>query len=286
VKPETYETHEAEISILDLLLVVAQNLRILILGPLLAGVVALGVSFLFIPVKFESVAVQAADPQLAAMYSSAQVLDSVIQTMGYAKTGEDTDTARERLLAKDYSVKYNSKDKTLRLETLASTPKDAQRMAQTAIELTTKLNQLRVDNNQRLKEQFDLALARERTYSQAAQRISAQIQSSAANNQAALTEAQAKLLDSAREAQIVAAQLSEKIRVADSFDLIQTPTLPKRKHPSGRALISVVASLATGFALLVWVFIVHFVRNSTGQDAERIHKLTTALRSSVLRQSS
>jgi hypothetical protein len=285
VKPEIHETPEAEISILDLLLVVAQNLRLLILGPLLAGIVALGVSFLFIPIKFESVAVQAADPQLAAMYSSAQVLDGVIQTMGYARAGEDIDTARERLLAKDYSVKYNAKDKTLRLETLASTPKDAQRMAQTAIELTTKLNQLRVDNNQRLKEQFDLALARERSYSQAAQRISAQIQSSAANNQAALTEAQAKLLDSAREAQIVAAQLSE-IRVADSFDLIQTPTLPKRKHPSGRALISVVASLATGFALLVWVFIVHFVRNSTGQDAERIHKLTTALRSSVLRQSS
>ena len=37
-----FEEPEAEASLLDLLLVVAENLKLLLLGPLLAGLVALG----------------------------------------------------------------------------------------------------------------------------------------------------------------------------------------------------------------------------------------------------
>lgn len=46
--PATYEEAD-EISLLDLLQVIADNLRLLILGPLAAGVVALGISFLIKP---------------------------------------------------------------------------------------------------------------------------------------------------------------------------------------------------------------------------------------------
>ena len=43
------EQDAAEISLLDLALILAENLRILILAPLLAGLVALGAGFLMTP---------------------------------------------------------------------------------------------------------------------------------------------------------------------------------------------------------------------------------------------
>ncbi|MDP3192828.1 Wzz/FepE/Etk N-terminal domain-containing protein [Rhodoferax sp.] len=39
------EAQEAEISLLDLLVVVAENIKLLLLGPLLAGLVALGIGY-------------------------------------------------------------------------------------------------------------------------------------------------------------------------------------------------------------------------------------------------
>ena len=42
-------TDEDEISLLDLLTVIFENLKLLILGPLTAGILALGVSFLITP---------------------------------------------------------------------------------------------------------------------------------------------------------------------------------------------------------------------------------------------
>jgi uncharacterized protein involved in exopolysaccharide biosynthesis len=54
----TYEAPQAddEISLLDLLSTLTENLRLLILGPLLAGVAALGFAFVITP-TFESRAV-------------------------------------------------------------------------------------------------------------------------------------------------------------------------------------------------------------------------------------
>ena len=52
------DEREDEISLLDLLLVVAENIKLLILGPLLVGLLALGGSYL-LPQKFVSNAILA-----------------------------------------------------------------------------------------------------------------------------------------------------------------------------------------------------------------------------------
>ncbi len=47
--PEATAQEDDEVSLLDLALVVAENLRLLILGPLVVGLAALGISFLIKP---------------------------------------------------------------------------------------------------------------------------------------------------------------------------------------------------------------------------------------------
>ena len=69
-----------EISLLDLALTVAENLRLLIIGPIAAGLIALGVSSL-LPKTFESVAILNVIDQpekVASLATSAAVLDPVL----------------------------------------------------------------------------------------------------------------------------------------------------------------------------------------------------------------
>lgn len=268
---DTFNTpDDDEISLLDLLLVVVQNLRRLVLGPLTVGLLALGVSYQ-LPPTYESAATQSGDAQLVAMYNNAQVLDTVIEKVGYSRSGEDRDTARQRL-AKDLKVSFNAKDKTLNIVASAHSAVEAQRLAQVAIEQAAVLNQSRLQDLQRMKDQFELAAKREHEYASAAERVAQQIASSAAVNQAALALSQAQLLNAARGEQGVAAQLAASLRAQENFELLQKPTLPSKKSKPKKALIAIIAALASGFALLLFVFVKQALVNAS-RDEESAAKM-------------
>ena len=82
-----FEEPQAGASLLDLLLVVAENLKLLVLGPLLVGLLALGVGFA-LPQSFVSQAILLISPpnspnspnaaQAASMMTPPLVLDPVI----------------------------------------------------------------------------------------------------------------------------------------------------------------------------------------------------------------
>ncbi len=263
-------TDDDEINLLDLLLVVVQNLRLLVLGPLTVGLLALGVSYL-LPPTYESAATQSGDAQLVAMYNSAQVLDAVIDKVGYSRPGEDKDTARQRL-AKDLKVSFNPFNKTINIVTSAPSPVDAQRLAQEAIKQVAVLNQSRLEDIKRMNEQYELAVRREREYASAAERVTQQMASKAAVNQIVLAKLKLELLDAAKEAQIRTAGLANSLREQENFQLLQNPTLPTKKIASKMALIAIIATLASAFALLLFVFVKRALVNAS-RDAESAAKM-------------
>ena len=70
------------------------------------------------------------------------------------------------------------------------------------------------------------------------------------------------------------------------IQVLDPATPPERKSKPMRAMMAVVATLAAGFALLLWVFVRHALRNAR-QDAESAQKLgllASALRRSVGRR--
>jgi uncharacterized protein involved in exopolysaccharide biosynthesis len=70
------------------------------------------------------------------------------------------------------------------------------------------------------------------------------------------------------------------------IQVVDAATPPERKSKPKRAMMAVVATLAAGFALLLWVFVRHALRNAR-QDAESAQKLgllASALRRSVGRR--
>ena len=90
---------ENETSLLDLLVLVAENLKLLILGPVVVGLVALGIGYA-LPQSFTSQAILAPpieiQVQAAAIMISPLVLDSVIEALKLYP-GASTQLARAKL---------------------------------------------------------------------------------------------------------------------------------------------------------------------------------------------
>lgn len=270
-----------EISFLDLLLVVVQNLRLLLITPLVVGSAALGVASV-LPTTYESSAVQMGDTQLVTMYNSAQVRDAVIAELKYARTGEDLDSARERL-AEDLKVGFNNKDKTVGITARAPKPEAAQRMANVAVAQANMLNRSRVDDVARLRAQFDLATKREFDYSSGLDRIAQQIEKAQPGATGNLLSVQVQRLDASRDAQISLSSLADALAKAQRFDLLQQPTLPTKPVPHKRTMVGAIAALVTGFLLLIFVFIRQTLRNaeSNPESAQKLAQLRTAWRRAV-----
>ena len=106
-----------EISLLDLPLTVAENLRRLIIGPIAAGLIALGASSL-LPKTFESVAILNVIDQpekVASLTTSAAVLDPVAEQLGLTKSA--TRAAARAVLRGRISMAVGRKDGLLTLTT-------------------------------------------------------------------------------------------------------------------------------------------------------------------------
>ena len=232
-----------EISLLDLLLVVVQNLRLLLITPLVVGLVALGVTSM-LPRTYESTAVQMGDTQLVSMYNSAQVRDAVVAELKYARPDEDLDSARERL-SNDLKATFNNKDKTVGITARAPKPEAAQRMANVAVAQANMLNQSRASSN--------------------------------------LSSTQVQLVDASRDAQISLSSLVDALTKVQRFDILQQPTLPTKPVPKKRAMLGAIAALATGFLLLIFVFTRQALRNAetNPESAQKLAQLRTAWRRAV-----
>ncbi len=86
---------QEEIDLLDILVTLAENIKLLILGPLLVGLCALGIAYI-VPQTFESIAVLKAEQATASLMTTAAVLNPVAAELGL--TQEDSpEEARRRL---------------------------------------------------------------------------------------------------------------------------------------------------------------------------------------------
>lgn len=244
--------NDEEIRILDMVLVLVQNLRLLIVTPILAGSLGIGLTF-FVTPEFESKAVQLGNPTLLAIYNVDELRDVVIKTVNFAKLDEDADTARKRL-GMDLSATFNSKDKTLTVTGRAATAESAQKLVRAAVESAGIFNKPQLAQIELLKQQIQLGIAREQEASKAAAKISQQLLASQANNQAALAQAQAQLLDAARGAQATTASLSDQLSRLQTFEVIQSPSLSTRKAWPSKAKFAIALSAGAFFLALLFVF--------------------------------
>lgn len=282
----TYE--DDEISLLDLLVTITDNLKLLILGPMAAGLIALGVGYAVAP-TFESEAlIKVPNPvstttttttankslsaeALAATLQSAVALDPVVLANGGPNTAQgQTLTDARKALQSRISVSIGKKDGLLTLKAQGESPQQAQQLAQQLIAQAQRVSKPHGDDLKRLQDQLD----NQKLQLEAAQQaLREYTQSKAANNTSApllLT-----LVQSASQRML---ELEDHMRGLTDSDIVQSPTLPDRAIKPNKSLIAVVAALATGFALLLFVFVRQAMRNAAA-DPTHASKLAHIKRS-------
>jgi uncharacterized protein involved in exopolysaccharide biosynthesis len=275
---------EDEISLLDLLVTVSENIKLLILGPLAAGLCALGVSFT-LPATYESVAIlpsEAAGFNLNSTLRLPSVLDPVVVSQGLGKD-KTVEQARLALNGRIKTV-VGKQDKFLTLTVSGDTPGQAQAIAKAL--LAQSFEQLRPRGSNKVRIERQLAQARDRL--EDAQKTSKGLltllergyRPDAVSLKSAGTElprGYADLLAFVASSQSVVVSLEQQLEGLTNEQLLQAPSLPEKPVSQKKAMVATVAALGTGFALLLWVFVRSSLR-AAGADPVSAAKLAAIRR--------
>lgn len=281
---------------LDLLLVLAENAKLLLLGPLAVGLIALALSH-FLPQKFVSDAIlliptstsgaaqsvtsgsSQSATQAAALIRSPLVLEHVIVAFDLSR-GRSINLARQEFAE---AVKTSvGKDGLLRLAVTGPSALQAQVLANAVIDAwvkTTKpAEQDRKDIETRLsyaKTSLDgvtalLARLSKESNSYMAQPLS---RGEAGTTLASVGELQSRYVNDVLNLTRLLQGLSRDV-------VVQPPTLPTHRVSPEKSMIAILSALATVFVLLLWAFMRQSWKAlaTRPEAADKLHRLRLALR--------
>lgn len=273
-----------EFGFLDLLITLAENIKLLIFGSLAVGLCALGISFL-LPQTFQSVAILQAEQSTdgvmataASVMTTAAVLDPVIASLGLAKDG--TVEAARLKLRDQIKTAVGRTDKLLTLTVSAGSAQEAQAIANAVLQQTYLESRPKGAVLARLETQLTEAKTRLKNAQEAAAGLLKRLEAngSGAGAGVELARGYAELLNASGAAQGQISALEPKLNVLSAAQLVQSPTLPQKASQPKKGLITVGATLAAGLLLLLFVFMRQALRNTTVSE-------TTAAKMARIRRS-
>ena len=268
-----------EVDMLELLATVAENLKLLILGPIVAGLIALGVGYVVKP-TYESVSVlqtgKVAPELVASLARSADVLQAVAKDMDIAP--DESHASRLKLMQARVSAAVGRQDKLITLTTQASTPERAQKLNLAVWQRIYPLTRPLAVDAERIQAQI-------KTLQQDLDAGIALAQSTAKRLDAgSVSEGSARLYADVRSANVQRtldiSNLQAQLEGLTGENLVQQPTQTDKPVKPKKALIAVVVALATGMVLLVFIFIREALRNTRRNpaQADTLRRLRAALR--------
>ena len=282
----SHQEMEDEISLLDLLTVVVENLKLLIVGPLVAGILALGICFLITPTFTAKTTVippgQNSGGGAAALLGQLGGLGALAGGAAGIKTPTDqylayleSNTLRDELIEKfNLRERYEAKYQQSARDALKANVK-------VTADKKSGLIQIEVDDKDP-KFAADLANA----YVEALSHMIGQLALKEAKVKRELlehqiTEATQKSYQSPMVREAIIQSLIREYETARLDEHKDNPFLaqvdvaevPELKAKPKKALVAVVTTLATGFLLLLFVFVRNALHNAE-QDPESKEKLS------------
>lgn len=270
---------QEEIDLLDILVTLAENIKLLILGPLFVGICALGIAYI-VPQTFESIAVLKAEQATASLMTTASVLDPVAADLGLTKV--DSAEEARKLLREQIKVSVGRNDKLLTLTVSAPAPQQAQAIANAVLQQTYVQSRPKGSDLTRLEIQLKDAKARTKSAEDAAGALLKRMESNGAAGSTESARGYAELLNVAAAAQNQVAALQAQLEGLTDAQLIQAPTLPEKASKPKKGLIVIGATLAAGLALMLFVFVRQAVRGAA-KDAGAASKMARIRRALALR---
>lgn len=266
-----------EIDLLDLLVVIAENLKLLILGPLFVGICALGIAFT-LPQTYESQSTL--NPQKPGLNVSGAMLASYIKSFDVLKKAADDigfepdSSTQQRIekLEKLLAVSVGKQDQLVTLKTQGDSPESARLLNESIWKNVLPLTIPRGKDMERLQTQIQA----ERERLQAGQKLEIETAKKLLSGSASASEATSRLygeLLAANSTRLQAiAALEAQAEGLTLENLTEQPTVPERAIKPKKALIAIAATLGAGMLLLFFVFVRHALRSSS-KDPEQAAKL-------------
>lgn len=264
-------------TLLDLLLVIVDNLRLLVLGPIIVGIIVFVIASIW-PKTYESTTILKAEQITASLMNSAAVLDPIAYSLGYT-SHMPQDDARSKL--KDQvQVRFNIKDKLITLTAQAASPEKAKALALAVLQQTYAQSQPRESERSRLEKQMEQAKVREKEASDAAKLLSKKMDSMGGGAATEVAQGYAQMMRVVQDSQEVQITIEQKLIGLDASLILQDPTLPTKHAEPRRGLVTVLAVQTAGFLLLVWVFIRHYFQKSSkkNESAQKVKEIKMAWR--------
>lgn len=276
-----------EISLLDVLAVIAENIKLLVVGPLFIALCALGITFL-LPQKFTSEAIiglpdtasnsNASILQAAALMASPVVLDPVITKLKLEQ-GETIQQARQ-ILEKQIKTSVG-KDGLLRLDVTAESPQQAQVLANSIIENWLASTVPPANELEELETKLGYAKKGLQDITNLVDQFSTQGLSSlgkpltrgeAGTGLVAVGELQSRYLNDVLS-------LSRALKGLSKDVVKQSPTSPTESVSPKKGFIVFITGLVSGFILLVFVFMRQSWRSAIGnlETAQKQARIKRAL---------
>ncbi|MDH6186362.1 Wzz/FepE/Etk N-terminal domain-containing protein [Polaromonas sp. CG_23.6] len=272
--PKRVSTVQNEVGLLDLLVTLAENIKLLVVGPLIVGICALGVSFL-LPQTFQSVAVLQADQATASLMTTATVLDPVIASLGLAKD-VTVEEARTKL-REQTKTNVGRVDKLLTLTVSAHTASQAQAIGSALLQQTYVESSPKGSVRARLSMQLEEAKIRLKNAQDASVGVLKRLESNSSGTTGGMELARgyAELLSATGTAQGQVSLLEAQLEGLSNAQLVQAPTMAQKPSQPKKGLIAIGATLAAGLILLLFVFIRQGFLGTTPslQNSEKILRI-------------
>ncbi len=279
--PLPHACEEDEISLLDILVTLAESWKLLVFGPLVVGVLAGGLSFLW-PNTYESVAIVRLTEEDAALIHAAPVLDPLITKFDLLKEADGFQEDARKDLRKKLVITIDKKTKLATLTAKARTPEQAQALGAAAIEAV--LQELRVKGKE--KEALLKTIAINQQAIGVAEDALESVQKSLKRGAIADLQQESAI----KNLTLLNAEIATKTQA--NFDLalkleargeevyVQKASFPERKSAPKRSLVVIIAVLISGFSLLLWVFLTNAWQKAITEieSIEKINRLKAALR--------
>jgi uncharacterized protein involved in exopolysaccharide biosynthesis len=275
--------HDDEISVLDILVTLAESWKLLVFGPLIAGVLAGALSFLW-PKTYESVAIVRMSETELALLNSAPVLDPLIEKFGLLPEFDGIQDDARQYLAKKVVGKVDKKTGLATITAAANTPEQAQELGRAAMDALLKELLPKGKNKDAVEQQI---LSNERiiaTTADAIEQLQKQI-GKAGQNDAGLDVVMkhyASLTVDVAKKELENIELKKSLTVHGDEVYAQQASLPQRKVSPRRSLVVLLAVMSSGFVLLGFVFVRKAI-TSSAQDPKTSAKLCAILAAVGLR---
>ena len=262
-----------EISLLDILVTLAESWKLLVFGPLAAAVLAGALSFLW-PKTFESTAIVRLTEAEVALVGAAPVLDPLIVKFNLLPEFDGNQDDARAYLAKKITGKFDKKTGLSTITTIAATPERAQAMGAAAIDALLLELLPKGKNKDQVEQTINSNEGIIANNTDAVEQLKKQMGKQGQNDTGleVVMKHYATLTAEVARKELENIELRKSLTVKGAEVFVQQPNLPRRKTSPKRSMVVLLAFLASGFALLLFVFIRKAWRNAA-QDAEAASKI-------------